>query len=167
MKHICPECGSEIPEDSDFCFSCGRKKDDTIVLDDSGHFIDSNENKCTACGTELGPLDLFCPSCGKPTTKEQMIAFRPKMRKYGWIGILLAVIPGIFNLCGLGHLYFRKWGRAAMYLAISAMMMYIRYGGFEMGLFTQILFILVSGFIFVMQAFETYILAFVPPKTPE
>lgn len=167
MKYICPECGNEIPEGSEFCHTCGRKKDDTIRLDDSGNFVPPDESSCSSCGGKIEPNDLFCQHCGAPTQRTQMLTFRPKMRKYGWIGILLAAIPGAFGLFGLGHIYFKKWLRGIMFLVISPIILYIRFGGVELSTFTEIIFILLFGFLFVMQAAEALVLAFIPPKTTE
>ncbi len=168
MRYICPECGNEIPEDSEFCYSCGRKRDDTIRLDDEGKFVAPNANQCASCGNEISPNDLFCQHCGAPITRIQMAAFRPKMVKYGWIGIVLALIPGLFSIYGLGHLYFRRWSRAAIFLLTSAFMVYLRWGSnIEMNIWTTLLFGIMSIFLYLMQAMEVLVLAFMPPKTAE
>lgn len=167
MIHICPECGNEIPEDSEFCYICGRKKDNTLRIDDSGKVVPPGEDVCQACGNELMPDDLFCKHCKQPTQRMRGLTFKPKMRKYGWIGILLAAIPGLFGVFGLGHIYFRRWGRAALFLIITPLAMHMLYTGLPDPLFMKITYILMFGFIYVLQAAETFVLAHIPPKTAE
>ena len=182
MIYICPECGSEIPEEYDFCYHCGRKKDNTIRTDRSGHFIEPEKNKCSTCGAEMSPNDPICPKCSEPRSRTQMTAFRPKLVKNGWIGIMLAVIGGIlvflpfgpigplsgmFSIYGLGHFYFKKWKRGIWFLLITAMMFFVRFTGSEMTLLMHFLFITASIFFFLMQMMEVIMMAFTPPKTTE
>jgi len=178
MRYICPECGGEIPEDLDFCQFCGRKKDNTIRLDQSGRFVPPDKNQCASCGTEMQPGDLFCPSCGKPISKTQMAAFRPKLAKHAWIGIALAFIPGalglvpipgLFSIFGLGHLFFRKWPRAIMFFILSALvfLLHHNYGGGEASFLTELLIVIITVFFYLIQAMEALVLAFMPSKTAE
>lgn len=51
---ICPNCGSENPDDSNFCMECGMKLD-----------ISNDVNFCIHCGTEIVPGARFCMNCGK------------------------------------------------------------------------------------------------------
>ncbi|AIZ56356.1 double zinc ribbon [Candidatus Methanoplasma termitum] len=182
MNYICPECGSDIPEESEFCYRCGRKRDNTIRVDPAGHFVEPEKNKCTACGAEMSPNDLICQKCGEPRSRIQMATFRPKMVKNGWIGIALAVIGGIlvflpigpigplsgmFSIFGLGHFYFKKWKRGAWFLLITALMFFIMYTEPEMTTLMHFLFFTASVFFFLMQTMEVVMLAFTPPKTTE
>jgi RNA polymerase subunit RPABC4/transcription elongation factor Spt4 len=50
----CPNCGSENPDDSNFCMECGMKLD-----------ISNDVNFCIHCGTEVVPGAKFCMNCGK------------------------------------------------------------------------------------------------------
>jgi len=174
MRYICPECGSEIPEDHNFCYSCGRKKDNTIRMDESGRFIQPEKNECASCGTEMLPDDRYCPNCGEPVSRPQKVVFRPKLTKKGWIGIILAFvpgalgfIPGFFSIFGLGHLFFKKWSRGALFLVLSAVMLYVRSGWMEASLITSIIFVTLSVFIFLLQGMEVLVLAFMPTKKDE
>ena len=176
MRYICPECGGEIPEDLDFCHFCGRKKDDTIRLDQAGRFIPPDKNKCASCGAEMQQNDLYCPNCGEQISKAQLAAFRPKMAKYAWIGIALAfipgalgLVPGLFSIFGLGHLYFRKWSRAAMFFILTALLFLLKtnYGGAEASFWTDLILVIITLFIYLIQAMEAIVLAFMPSKTAE
>jgi predicted RNA-binding Zn-ribbon protein involved in translation (DUF1610 family) len=171
--YICPECGSEIPADSDFCHYCGRKRDNTIRLDEKGNVIQTAENRCSSCGSEMSQGDIFCPNCGEPVSRTQMKAFRPKMIKYGWIGLALALIPGalgflpgLFSIYGLGHFYFKKWTRGAVYIILSLAIFYSNYHGMDTTIWTRLIFVTISVFIYIMQAMEVLVLAYLPPKTP-
>lgn len=161
--YTCPECGSEVPDDSDFCYVCGRAKKKGDDAGPTGN-IAFTPGMCAFCGGKVGFSDVFCEHCGKPINNiPQMMMFKPKMSKYGWIGIALALIPGFFNVFGLGHLFFRRWGRAGMYLLISVLFIYMtRFA--VLSDFMEILVLLSSIFIYFMQAMEVFMLAFLPPK---
>jgi predicted RNA-binding Zn-ribbon protein involved in translation (DUF1610 family) len=182
MRYICPECGSDILEGSDFCYSCGRKRDNSIRLDQSGHFVPPEMEKCASCGSDVQKGDLFCPNCGKPRTKAQMGTFRPKMVKNGMVGLLLAFIPGalgflpigaigplpgLFSIFGLGHLYFKKWTRGGMFLLMTAVMFFFRFREVDTSLTMNIIFTITSIFIYLLQAMEVLVLAYMPQKTEE
>ena len=47
----CPNCNSEISDDSRFCPVCGKQL-----------------SVCPQCGTEIAPGARFCPTCGKNLT---------------------------------------------------------------------------------------------------
>ncbi|UAL07039.1 MAG: zinc-ribbon domain-containing protein [Candidatus Methanogranum gryphiswaldense] len=161
MKTICPECGNEIPENSEFCHHCGRSSKSAIKLDDKGNVVQGN-NICKTCGCDINPGDLFCQHCGATITKDQMTStFRPKLNKSGIVGIILALGPGFFNIFGLGHLWFRSYKRAAIYLVISVPLFYLTYYGNLTSYYSTILF-LASIFIYFIQAMEALTLAFMP-----
>ena len=190
MMYICPECGSEIPEDMAFCSYCGRKKDNTIRLDQAGHFVQPGANICSSCGSEMLPEDLFCPNCGERRSQTQLATFRPKMVGYGWVGLVLAIVPGVlgfipdFNgvfttlfgismlpsIYGLGHLYFKRWGRGAMFIVFSAFLFYVRFtseGTLDTNLWQAVFFQFISIFIFMLQTMEVFVQAYTPPKAPK
>jgi Predicted membrane protein len=161
--YICPECNSEVPSDSDFCFVCGRmaKRSQPSFEGDS-----ITEKICTTCGNELLTNDLFCRKCGTPITRFQISAFKPSLTKRGKIGLALALIPGFCAIFGLGHIFFKKWSRGAMYLVFSALMLYMVYIDKVDGLmlYATIGF---SIILYIIQAFEVLVLAYIPPKTME
>ena len=161
--YICPECNSEVPSDSDFCMVCGR-----MVKRFSSSFDENpvTEKICVTCGNELMQNDLFCRKCGTPITKFQISAFKPTLTKRGKTGLMLALIPGLCVVFGLGHLYFKKWSRGAMFLAFSALMLYwLLIDGAE-GLMLYIT-IGICAVLYIIQAFEVLVLAYIPPKTME
>jgi len=48
---ICPNCGSELDADADFCEICH-------------HYV--RPDVCSFCGASLAAQDAFCPECGSP-----------------------------------------------------------------------------------------------------
>jgi Predicted nucleic acid-binding protein, consists of a PIN domain and a Zn-ribbon module len=163
MMYICPECNSEVPSDSDFCQVCGRMvKKFSPSSDDSP----VTEKICITCGNELLPNDLFCRKCGTPITKFQISAFKPSLTKRGKIGLMLALIPGLFNVFGLGHFFFKKWSRGAMFLVFSAVMLYMLFIDKVDGIGLYMT-IGISVVLYIIQAIEVLVLAYMPPKTTE
>jgi uncharacterized OB-fold protein len=167
MKYICPECGNEIPEDAYFCYHCGREKKGAVVIDDKGN-VTAGTNTCANCGQPIGPSDIFCQHCGQPITREQVgtmtnIGIMPKMAKNSWVAIILALIPGFFNIFGLGHLWFKRYARAAMYLCMSMPLFYLSYISVPTGFMHTFVFML-SILIYFGQAMEVFTLCYMPPK---
>ncbi len=123
MRHQCSECGNEIPESMDFCPHCGCLKSKSIPIDESGVTVAI----CPDCGHEISPSDSFCGNCGADLSHchaPQPIRY-PVMRKHAVLAIVLATIPGFFNIYGLGHFVLGKWSRGCMFLVMSAVMWYI------------------------------------------
>ena len=48
---VCPNCGSELDPDADFCEVCH-------------HYV--RTDVCAFCGAKVSPEDAFCPECGSP-----------------------------------------------------------------------------------------------------
>ena len=137
----------------------------------------------------MGSADLFCPNCGERRSQTQLATFRPKMVGYGWVGLVLAIVPGILgfipdfgiisslfgipalpSIFGLGHLYFKKWSRGAMFLGISVLLFAARFYA-DLNMDTDpigaVLFQFTMIFMFMLQAMEVFVQAYTPPKTPK
>jgi len=126
MKRICKGCGSEIPDGAEFCYACGAWAKDSLTINDEATFIYSD--MCLNCGKELPKGSEFCPYCGTKAEKSHIpIAnpVRPKFTYMDYLAIVLAVIPGFFNIFGLGHIVQKQWSKAFMYICISAIILYI------------------------------------------
>ncbi len=124
MIYICSQCGSQIPDDSDFCYTCGCMKSKALKMDDNGLV---SEGVCHSCGAEVSPGDAFCGSCGAALVQ---LPPRVKVKKYGQVALLLAVLPGMFFIFGLGHFVLKSWSRGLMFLAMSAILWYISPPGY-------------------------------------
>ena len=160
MTFICPECKSEIPSNSDFCYICGRK------VKPSDPSINMNSNVCISCGNELSGTELFCGKCGFPITKNQMVNFRPKITTRGKIGILLAAVPGVVGIFGLGHITLKKFSRGAIYILMSVFFLYSVVISNAVGSMRYMM-IAFMIFLYVLQVVEVVGLALMPQKTTE
>ena len=92
--HICTECGRVTEEDMDFCPHCGSVK---------GANVDK----------ELLPDDFKVVTGSGGTYIMRTDVRRIRM------AIILALIPGILNVFGLGQIYMRRFVRGIAFLACS------------------------------------------------
>ncbi len=111
MALRCPACQTLSPAWSEFCLHCGR----IFTEEDKGQAVEVGES-CTDCGSEITFGSNNCPSCGSSVARgmDMATALRKSM-----IAKLLALIPGIFNFFGLGHVYLGKYPKAFMLLMAS------------------------------------------------
>lgn len=127
MKRICSGCGSEIPEGSDFCYACGAWATKSYTINDEGTILYSD--KCVKCGKELVPGAEYCAYCGAKTSESNIpISTRPYGRQLtskDVVAILLAVIPGLFNVFGLGQIIQKRWSKAFVYLCTTVLLFYV------------------------------------------
>jgi len=146
MRLICHDCGNEIPDGMDFCPKCGCMAEKATAVDESG----IPTRICPKCGTAASLDDRFCKSCGAALGgAAQPFAFvKPKMRRYGALAFMLAVIPGFFNIFGLGHFVLKQWSKGVMFLAISVVVWYVN--GWSM-FSSSLMMSLISIFIFIYQ----------------
>ena len=66
---ICPKCGFENRQDSDYCENCGKSlKINSNKCINCGFENIENAKFCIECGTKLNnlPKNLFCPNCKTP-----------------------------------------------------------------------------------------------------
>lgn len=103
--HICTECGRVSEEDYDFCPHCGSTK---------GANVDP----------ALIPPQFKVVSSNQGTFIVKQSAIRIKL------ALALALIPGIFNIFGLGHFALGKYVRGVLFLACSGFYYYERYIGY-------------------------------------
>ena len=119
MTFICPECGSQIDDDADFCYRCGCKKSKATVRIDNGIY---HQGTCPRCGAETHEGEMFCRQCGSPLAVSSPI----RVGKDSYLALFLALIPGFFSVYGLGHLVLKEWIRGGMFLAMTAIYWYMR-----------------------------------------
>ena len=126
MRRVCLGCGSEIPEDSDFCYSCGRWAKDALDVDDRGNVVVTEY--CLNCNEALPQNSTFCPYCGYKVDSVQRPparTYRRKLDRTDILAIILAVIPGFINVFGLGQIVLKRWSRAFTYLCLSVLLFYL------------------------------------------
>lgn len=154
MKYICHDCGNEIPDDMDFCPRCGGLKEKSTPVDDnSGMPL----GVCPKCGARIGFGDSYCGSCGAALPQIQIL--RPKMRKCGGVAMILALIPGFFNIFGLGHLLLKSWSKGFMFIALTLIMFYVN----GMSLMpTSLVLSFISVAIYFYQAMDLVRVMYVP-----
>lgn len=148
MRMICSECGNEIPEGSDFCYHCGRGAKDAVIID-----AGNTEGKCSMCGNDLVEGGSFCRRCGAPSGIAFQAAVRPRMVKNAWIGLLLALVPGFFDIYGLGHFFHRKWRRGLLYLMASVPLFYLTHVAKTDPMVGTMVF-MISLFMYFVQTME-------------
>ncbi len=150
MKRICSGCGSEIPEGSDFCYACGAWATNSFAINDEGTVLYSN--KCVKCGNALIPGSKYCAYCGAQAS-ESNIPIRRSSGAYSSkdiMAIMLAVIPGLFNVFGLGQIILRRWSKAFVYICSTLMLFYITpslissTNGYLILIFIQVFFFFIS-----------------------
>ncbi len=120
MRYICHDCGNEIPDDMDFCLSCGCLREKATLVDDrTGMPL----GICLSCGADIVPGSAFCSTCGKELPG--MTYLQLKLRKHGTLALILALLSGFFNIFGLGHLVLREWSKGISFLVISLVLFYV------------------------------------------
>lgn len=62
----CPNCGSNVPGDAQFCVSCGFK----MAMQTAQNTTDCNARLCQNCGAPLGENMAFCTKCGTKVSEE-------------------------------------------------------------------------------------------------
>ena len=129
---ICNECGRVTQEsDAEFCHYCGSDK-----------------------GTDVEPAMM--PQGYEPISANGggvIYADKSKLRRIP-IALMLAFIPGLFDIFGLGHLVIGRWVKAIAFLALSGGFYYLRFmSGWDM-LIPYLSVISIA--IFVVQMVDLY-----------
>ena len=129
---ICNECGRVTEDDgAEFCHFCGSDKGTTATP------------TMMPEGYEAVPIKAG----------GVVYADRSKLRRIP-IALLLAFIPGLFDIFGLGHFVIGRWVKGAGFLALSGGHYYLKYmSGWDM--LAPYLFV-ISLAIFVVQMVDLY-----------
>jgi TM2 domain-containing membrane protein YozV len=106
---------------------------------------------CRQCGTEIFDGEEFCYSCGNIGEPVEC-THEPMNKSNRWIALLLALIPGFFDVFGLGQLYLRSYFKAGLFLTISVVMYFaVPHYGVEKD---SITYIGATMAIFLVQAMD-------------
>lgn len=101
----CTECGRVSDDsDNDFCIYCGSKK---VVAFEQPQFPNGSQPYINGSG-EVVYMDM------------------KEARKMP-IALILAFLPGLIDIYGLGHIFIGRWVRGFLFLAASGVILYIRY----------------------------------------
>jgi len=115
-KRDCPSCWKSNPQGAVFCGYCGLPMDAA--------------NQCPGCRSTINPGEMFCTHCGRMVRAP----LPPKFSNLPTGAMLLALIPGLFSIWGIGHFFAGSLTRG--------------FGFFLLGLIT----IIVSPFILLQFA---------------
>ena len=130
------------------------------------------DRRCPYCGERVPSFSVNCPNCYRSLPQEES-----KREEYRIIDddrapslhtvnrkavIFLALIPGVFGLFGLGHLYQKDWHKGILFLLTGVLMMFtmvmmLSVVGGPVGIFFFIgLLILFIG-AYLLQAFDAIV----------
>lgn len=116
--------------------------------------------RCRGCGAQVPVNSLTCPKCYREMPREVGDAPERDPR----IALLLALIPGIIGLWGLGHIYMGLTERGLSFLGagivLTTTLVALAYGWF---LIITIVCLVMASIIwlglFILQAFEAWMLS--------
>ncbi|MCQ2084888.1 MAG: zinc ribbon domain-containing protein [archaeon] len=155
LKKYCMECGSETDADADFCYICGSRK--IISVNPSNNRVIMEKGHCPYCGNDNVPDASFCAKCGRRIGEFEYGGVRKtKLSGKDILAIFLALIPGAFNVFGLGHLAMKKVSRGLMYLAISAVLLYLRFANGDVSYSMLIILEVIGLLVYLKQASEIF-----------
>ena len=159
IVRYCMECGSAVEPDADFCYTCGSRRivdvrsSDNRILMEPGH--------CPYCGHDNIPEAKFCASCGRRIGEfEHSAPTKTRLTSFDLLVIMAALVPGLFNVFGIGHLVARKYSRGVMYLIISAVFLYIRFASGTLSISTIILLEIIGVVIYLKQMMEIFAIVY-------
>ena len=127
--HICTECGRVHQEDLDFCPHCGSTK-----------------------GGNVDP-ELIPPEFKIVNGPKGAYVVRQDVRRIR-LALALALIPGVFDIFGLGHLLLGKYFRGLWYLCCSGIVYYERFTGY-FGVESTYMFVITLALL-IIQLFDIF-----------
>lgn len=90
--------------------------------------------RCPECGTDVPDNSLTCPKCFTPISRPGEIIENsgPVFRGYGTnsaksgnVALLLAFLPGLVGVWGLGHIYLEETQRGLSFLGTGLMLTFL------------------------------------------
>jgi len=125
LRRMCTGCGSEIPEGQEFCYVCGAWTKNSLILDDDDQIRYSD--MCLNCGKALPNDSEYCPFCGTKVEEhhKETVSVRRPWTMVDYLSVILAVIPGFFNIFGLGQIIQRRWSKAFVFICATILLLYL------------------------------------------
>ncbi len=129
------------------------------------------DRRCPYCGERVPTFSVNCPNCYRSLPREEpKEEYRiidddraPSLHRVNRKAVaFLALVPGVFGLFGLGHLYQKDWHKGILFLLTGVLMMFtmvmmLSAVGGPIGIFFFIgLLILFIG-AYLLQAFDAVI----------
>ncbi len=152
LHRFCSECGHELEPGEEFCYNCGSLR--TFVVDGENRVV-SEKGVCPICGNKNAEDSEFCENCGRPLGDYGFSPVRTSpLTAKDYLILAFALLPGAFNIFGLGHLLLKKYSRGLMYLVISAVLIYAIYSSPGMGRSMYFLLEVIGFMLYLKQSFE-------------
>lgn len=152
ISRFCMECGEQVGPGEDFCYRCGSRRIVNVNLENNRVVL--KKGQCPFCNNFNNPEDGFCSKCGQRIGEFEYSGRSRPLDSTDYLTIILALVPGIFNLFGLGHIVLRQYSRAFMYLGISAVLLYLRWFAPGSTVAMRLAVEIVGLIVFMKQAFE-------------
>ncbi len=127
---VCNECGQSSPDPTDFCYSCGSMK---------GYHVDET-------AVPEGYSYANTPG-GSVIINKDIVNKAP-------LALLLAFIPGLFNIFGLGQLFLKRYVQGILFLAATAGYFALKYGNIVV--LSPLVLFFISMILFVLQLMDVY-----------
>ncbi len=125
-------------------------------MNDEGTYIISDT--CANCGKEMPEGAEYCPHCGAHASQSNVRISSPTVGRFTSrhiIALLLAVIPGFFNIFGLGQLVLKRWSKAFVYISITILLYYLA-PSFLTTTGSQILLTIFQVLVFMYSLFDLF-----------
>jgi TM2 domain-containing membrane protein YozV len=135
---ICPICRSDTSYSTTECQVCGAAL--TTGNPASPHNSVNAGGYCGKCGSPLSAKYAPCSKCGHVKTTigspalPQSGALPSPYEKSTGITVVLALVLGLFGLCGIGHFYLNKISRGVVLLIIGIILSAIAWLSLGIGL---------------------------------
>jgi len=113
---------------------------------------------CPNCGKEVRADDAFCPSCGY-NLKSAAKAFILLDHKSPGLAAILALVPGIIGLMGIGHMYVGRLAAGIVFLIGGLILIVLTLVAFALAPLGGILFGIVLLILWISLGFDAYNLA--------
>mgnify|MGYP000862957597 FL=1 len=109
MPWKCSECGRVEHGDTGFCTRCGALRADGYAYP-----------VCERCGHALAEGSTYCVNCARSGT-----AYNATEDRLYFIALILAAVPGMFGIFGLGHIFLGRWVKGLSFAFSSMMLLYL------------------------------------------
>jgi len=113
----CESCRANNPDSAEFCYRCGAVFSAEAKEEARQRLLHPS---CIRCGKDLVEGEDFCPHCGSPQDSRANQGMVNEVMRKTLIAKMLAFIPGIFNIFGLGHILLHSYLRGVLFMALSA-----------------------------------------------